>query len=185
LSGTPIRLRRASTPELGGTELAAIRRLMDEAFAGDEHGGFDDDDWQHALGGLHFVAQLGNEIVAHASVVEREIRAGGIPLRTGYVEAVATDPRRQRQGIGTAVMRGVNAHVTQGFQLGALGTGSHGFYERLGWMVWLGPSSVRAPEGERRTPDEDGYIMVLATPASPPLDRTAPISCDWRRGDVW
>ncbi len=41
------------------------------------------------------------------------------------------------------------------------------------------------PDGERRTPDDDPYIMVLRTPSSPPLDITAPISCDWRPGDVW
>ena len=61
------------------------------------------------------------------------------------------------------------------------------FYERLGWRTWLGPSSVRSPDGERRTPDEDGYILVLTTPSTPlePLDLTLPIRCDWRVGDVW
>lgn len=185
MRGTQPRLRSASTSELGQAQLAAIRQLMDVAFAGDEHGGFDDDDWRHALGGVHFLAEQEGEIVGHASVVEREIHVDGVPLRTGYVEAVAVAPGRQRQGVGTAIMREVNAHVLQGFRLGALGTGSHGFYERLGWVVWLGPSSVRAAGGERLTPDEDGYIMVLRTPSSPQLDLTAPISCDWRRGDVW
>jgi len=36
-----------------------------------------------------------------------------------------------------------------------------------------------------RTPADDGYILVLPTPSSPHFDLTAPISCDWRRGDVW
>ena len=71
------------------------------------------------------------------------------------------------------------------FELGALGTGVQGFYERLGWQMWAGPSSVRATEGERRTPDEDGYIMVLRTPSSAAIDLAAGISCDWRPGDVW
>jgi aminoglycoside 2'-N-acetyltransferase I len=44
---------------------------------------------------------------------------------------------------------------------------------------------VRAPHGVRPTPDDDGFIMVLETPASPPLDVTAAIVCDWRPGDVW
>ena len=39
--------------------------------------------------------------------------------------------------------------------------------------------------GERRTPDEDGYILVLPTLSSPPLDLAATISCEWRPGDVW
>lgn len=82
-------------------------------------------------------------------------------------------------------MRDVGAYITERFELGALGTGSHGFYERLGWATWRGPAFVRTAEGERRTPDEEGYIMVLRTPSTPTLDLAARISCDWRPGDVW
>ena len=162
-----------------------LRQLLDAAFGRDPEERFSDDDWDHAVGGTHFVAERGGRIVAHASVVERELRIAARPHRTGYVEAVATDPGLQGQGVGTAVMREVGADVREHFELGALGTGSQGFYERLGWAIWRGPSSVRAPEGERPTPDDDGYIMVLVTPTSPPLDLDAPISCEWRRGDVW
>ncbi len=158
---------------------------MDAAFAGDEHGGFDDDDWEHALGGVHFLAVAGGSIVCHASVVERELHVAGRALLTGYVEAVATEPRLQGRGHGTAVIREVNEHLRDAYQLGALGTGSHGFYERLGWETWRGPSSVRAADGDRRTPGEDGYIMVLRVPSTPALDLNAPISCEWRPGDVW
>jgi aminoglycoside 2'-N-acetyltransferase I len=157
---------------------------MAEAFADDEHGGFTDDDWQHAVGGTHFLAEEHGRIVGHASVVERDIRVAGSPIRTGYVEAVATAVDRQRSGIGTRLMREVAEHLAS-HELGALGTGSHAFYERLGWVTWRGPSSVRTAEGERPTPEEDGYIMVLRTPRTPPLDLDAPISCEWRPGDVW
>jgi aminoglycoside 2'-N-acetyltransferase I len=44
---------------------------------------------------------------------------------------------------------------------------------------------VRTPDGPRRTPDEEGFLLVLETPASPPLDLAAAISCAWRDGDVW
>ena len=75
--------------------------------------------------------------------------------------------------------------IRERFELGALGTGRHHFYERLGWLTWTGPAFVRTAEGTRRTPDEDGFILVLPTPASPQLDLAAPISCEWRPGDVW
>jgi hypothetical protein len=39
--------------------------------------------------------------------------------------------------------------------------------------------------GERRTPDEDGFVMILTTPTSPALDLDLPLSCEWRPGDVW
>jgi len=134
---------------------------------------------------MHFVLEMGGEIVAHASVVERELHADGRPVRTGYVEAVATSVARQRTGLGTQVMRDVADFIDDHFELGALGTSSHSFYHRLGWDTWRGPSLVRTPAGLQATPDEDGYILVLRTHLSPPLDLTAPISCDWRAGDVW
>jgi aminoglycoside 2'-N-acetyltransferase I len=182
-TATP-RIRPLPSAALTTEEVDALHRLMAEAFADDEHGGFSADDWEHALGGTHFLAEVEGLIVGHASVVERDIRVGGRPLRTGYVEAVATAVERQRSGIGTAVMRAVAEHL-DGYELGALGTGSQAFYERLGWEIWRGPSSVRTVDGERATPEEDGYIMVLRTPLSPPLDLDDPISCEWRRGDVW
>ena len=178
-------LRRLRTEDLTSREVRAIRDMLEVAFGQDEEERFTEDDWQHALGGVHFVLDVDEEIVVHAAVVARMLHVGGVPLRTGYVEAVATAPSRQRTGLGTVVMRDVGRHIAEVFELGALGTGTHQFYERLDWVTWGGPSSVRAPEGERRTPDDDGYIMVLRTPSSPPLDITAPISCDWRPGDVW
>ena len=88
-------------------------------------------------------------------------------------------------GLGSIVMTDVTEHIRERFELGGLGTGRQSFYGRLGWQIWAGPSSVRTADGDRPTPDDDGSIMVLATPTSPPLDLTAPISCDWRPGDVW
>jgi aminoglycoside 2'-N-acetyltransferase I len=169
---------------LSANQVSLIRDLLWAAFPpGDE--AFTEDDWQHALGGQHFVLEADGAIVSHASVVERELHIADQPIRTGYVEAVAAAPDRQRQGLGSAVMREVTAYIRGAFALGALATGEHGFYERLGWQTWLGPTSVRTASGPRRTPDGDGFIMILPTPTSPPLDFGAPISCDWRPGDVW
>jgi aminoglycoside 2'-N-acetyltransferase I len=178
------RLRLVPTHELSPGELRAIRALMDSAFGtGDE--AFADHDWEHAIGGTHFVLDLDGEIVSHASVVERTLEVGGRPLRTGYVEAVATAPSLQGRGHGTRVMEAATEHIRTTFELGALGTGEHQFYARLGWKTWLGPAFVRTPDGEQRTPDDEGFILVLPTPTSPPFDLTEPISCEWRPGDVW
>jgi aminoglycoside 2'-N-acetyltransferase I len=180
-----LRLRQLLTSELTRTETEAIRALMDAAFRTGEEEGFSDDDWQHALGGVHFVLELDGEIVAHAAVVERQIHVGGAALRTGYVEAVATSPGRQGMGLGSIVMTDVTDHIRETFELGGLGTGRQSFYRRLGWQVWAGPSSVRTTDGEQATPDEDGSIMILTTPTSAALDPEAPISCEWRPGDAW
>ncbi len=177
------RLRSLRTEELTSSEISAIRDLLWAAFADDD--GFEEDDWAHALGGLHFIAEREGAIVAHAAVVERVLHVNGSPLRTGYVEAVATSPALPGEGIGSQLMSAVGAHLLDGFELGALGATRIAFYERLGWRVWRGPSAVRTDAGPVPTPDDDGAIMVLPTRASPNLDLTVPISCDWRPGDVW
>jgi aminoglycoside 2'-N-acetyltransferase I len=184
VAGSP-RVRRLSTGELTTSEIAAIRALMVAAFGSGEDEAFTDEDWDHAIGGLHFVLDIDGEIAAHASVVERELDVGGRPVTTGYVEAVATAPARQGAGLGSLLMGEVSAYIREEFELGALGTGRHRFYERQGWRTWTGPSAVRTTDGVRPTPEDDGYIMVLATPTSPPLDPGAAINCEWRPGDVW
>jgi aminoglycoside 2'-N-acetyltransferase I len=179
-----LRLRLLTTPELTDEEARAVRALMDSAFGTGEDA-FAHDDWEHALGGVHALLTDGRDVVAHASVVERRLEIGGRPFRTGYVEAVATAPGLQGRGHGSRVMEAIDDHIGASFQLGALGTGRHAFYERLGWETWRGPMFVRTPGGLERTPDEEGYLLVLRVPASPPLDSTEPISCEWRAGDVW
>ena len=180
-----VRIRQLHTDQLTAVEVAAVRELLWAAFADDEDGEFTEDDWQHSIGGVHFVLEVDTEIVCHASVVGREIQVGGRPLRTGYVEAVATAPGQQLRGYGSAVMRELASHIEPNFELGALGTGRQSFYERLGWQIWRGPSYVRTAGGLERTAEDDGYILVLATPSSPALDLDAPISCEWRPGDAW
>jgi len=179
-----IPVRSVKTADLSAEDVRQMRELLWAAFPPDEDG-FTEDDWRHAMGGTHFLADGDGAIVSHAAVIERELHVGGVPLRTGYVEGVGTRPEYQRQGYGTAVMRAATQHILAAYDLGALGTGEHGFYERFGWMTWQGRAYVRTSDGPERTPDEEGYIMVLRTPSTPDLDPEASISCDWRPGDVW
>jgi aminoglycoside 2'-N-acetyltransferase I len=179
------RPRRYETAELSAAQLTEIRALMDAAFGDDDDERFGDDDWAHALGGTHVILEVGGRIATHASVVERAIHVAGRPLRTGYVEAVATAPDLQGRGLGSIAMREVNAIIREGYELGMLGTGRHHFYERLGWRTWMGPAFVRTDAGLVRTPAEEGFLLVLDTPSTPPLDLSTPISCNWRPGDVW
>ena len=93
-----LRLRRLATSELTAGEVREIRALMDVAFGSEgEEERFSDDDWQHALGGVHFVLELDGEIVAHAAVVERRLFVGGLPLRTGLRRG-RRDSRRTARG---------------------------------------------------------------------------------------
>jgi aminoglycoside 2'-N-acetyltransferase I len=101
------------------------------------------------------------------------------------VEAVATWERDRGRGYATALMRAATALIDDRYELGALGTDLFGFYGQLGWHVWRGPTGVRTDRGVVRTPDEDGFVMVRRTPATPELDLEGMLTCDWRPGDVW
>ena len=176
-------VRIAISADLSPADLASMRSLFEEAWRDD---GFSDEDWDHAFPGVHFVIGQEGDIRSHAAVVERELHVADRSLRTGYLENVATRERERRRGFGSAVVAAAGEHIRASFELGALGTGEFGFYERLGWERWRGPTSVRMVAGKRRTAEEDGYVMILRTPHTPvDLDVDAPISCDWRPGDVW
>ncbi|MFY9587714.1 MAG: GNAT family N-acetyltransferase [Actinomycetota bacterium] len=173
-------MRIVPTDALTERELAALKGMLEEAY-----GEPFVEDWDHALGGTHFLIEEGGEPVSHASVVERALETGGRILRTGYVEAVATRPDRQRRGLGTRVMDAASEFIRREFELGALGTGEFGFYAPFGWERWRGPTAVRTDSGVVPTPEEDGYIMILRTAETTDLDQTAQITCEWRLGDVW
>jgi aminoglycoside 2'-N-acetyltransferase I len=178
-----ISLRVCRTDDLSPADLRSMHGLFAAAWPDDAYTA---DDWNNMTGGLHVVVELEGRLASHAAVVERELWTGPHRLRTGYVEAVATWPELQRRGLATRAMRAANEHIVTTYALGGLDTGSPGFYERLGWERWRGPTSTRTSEGERRTAEEDGYVMILRTPETPvDLDLDAPISCEWRPGDVW
>jgi aminoglycoside 2'-N-acetyltransferase I len=171
----------AHTSALTEADRHAIRVLLDQAF----HGDVTDADYEHALGGMHALVDDGESLIAHGSVVMRRLVHAGRAWRTGYVEAVAVRPDRQRRGLGSAVMSAVEAIIRSAYDVGALGSSDAGkpFYESRGWLPWAGTASVMGPEGPRRTPEEEGWIYVL--PVVAPLDPTGDLACDWRDGDVW
>lgn len=179
----------ATTATLDDQVLAAARALCERAFGGSgPDDGFDDDDWAHALGGIHVLARDGEgAVIGHAAVVRRVVDAGGTPWRCGYVEAVAVAPDHQGRGIGSDVMAVVSQLVRDGHDLGVLGTGRTGFYVRLGWEPWRGTSWVRDPGTARlrRTAEDDDALMVLRHGRSAGLDLRGPLVARARPGDDW
>jgi aminoglycoside 2'-N-acetyltransferase I len=174
-------VRTAHTADLDVATLRAARRLLDAVFEGD----LTDHDWEHALGGVHALLWEEDELIGHASVVQRRLLHGGRALRAGYVEGVGVLASRRRRGHGAALMAALERVIRGAYVLGALGTtdGAAGFYAARGWRQWAGPTSALTPAGIARTRDEDGGIYVL--PVSVELDPSGALTCDWRDGDVW
>lgn len=178
-------LRIVQTDELLPEEVAAIEVLCEAAFAEPWAG-----EWERIGPGLHVIAEADGRAVAHAMVIDRRLYLGHEPdlaLDVGYVEWVATLPDLQGGGHGSRAMLEIGRIIVDEYALGALGTGSNGFYERLGWETWRGPTFVRMLDGQLvRSGDQDGHVMVLRTPHTPPdLDPSGPIAVDWRAGDAW
>jgi aminoglycoside 2'-N-acetyltransferase I len=175
-------LRTAVTADLTAGETDRLRAFLDSAFGGE----FGDDDWSHALGGVHVLATVDGDLAGHAAVVVRQMVLDGRTLRTGYVEAVATGAPWRRRGIAGRLMETVERLVTGGFELGALAASDDGaaLYRRRGWVAWRGRLAGLTPQGTVPTPDEQ--VFVLDTPSTPvPIDPTGTLTCDWRRGDLW
>lgn len=122
-------------------------------------------------------------MVGHAAVVARAMVLDGTPRRVGYVEAVATDPGRQHQGIGDAVMTAIEAVISAAYDFGALSASSAGerLYRAHGWRRWEGTLSAMTPSGVTPTADDAGSVFVFG--ALQPSD--GELTCDWRSGDLW
>lgn len=174
-------LRVAHTADLDTATLDAVRALLDAVFGDD----LTDDDWEHALGGVHALVWEGRDLVAHASIVQRRLLHGGRALRTGYVEGVAVRPDRRGRGHGGALMTELERVVRGAYELGALGATDEAasFYAARGWRLWQGPTSALTPNGIGRTADGDGSVRVL--PVTAALDLSGELTCDWRDGDLW
>jgi aminoglycoside 2'-N-acetyltransferase I len=173
--------RLVHTADLDGEARQGVYQMVTEAFAGD----FTENDWEHALGGMHALICRHGAIIAHAAVVQRRMFYRGSALRCGYVEGVAVREDCRGQGLAHALLDGVEQVMRGAYQLGALSSSARArtLYAARGWLPWHGPTSVLAPTGPTRTPDDDGTIFVL--PVGISLDTSADLMCDWRAGDVW
>ena len=182
MAGPPVHTARlVHTSDLDAETLANARRLLDEAHSGE----FSDADWEHTLGGMHALIVHRGALLAHGAVIQRRLLHAERALRCGYVEGVAVREDWRGQGLGHAVMDALEQVVRGAYELGALSASAAGqrLYRPRGWLHWRGPTSVLAPGGPVRTPDNDGSVFVL--PVTVDVDPTAALVCDWRDGDVW
>jgi aminoglycoside 2'-N-acetyltransferase I len=179
----------AHTSQLDGATLESARLLMRAAFeqgrAAGGPGEFSDQDWEHALGGMHALVHDGGQLVAHGSVVQRRFIIAGRAWRVGYVEAVGVAADLRRRGHGSVVMAALEAVIRRAYDLGALSATDDGafLYRARGWQLWQGPAAALTPAGVVPTPGEDGSVHVLVAGDRP--DVTGPLTCDWRDGPLW
>ena len=161
-----IMVTSARTEELNAETRASIIHVCRTAHQ--------EDDFTHLFsyipsGGIHVLAYREQELVGHAVATTRWLQPEGLPLLcTAYIDAVATLPAYQGQGIGSTLMRHL-ATVLSDFEMACLQTERVSFYARLGWEVWRGPLAGRRATELLPTPDQKG-VMILRLARTPPLD---------------
>jgi aminoglycoside 2'-N-acetyltransferase I len=170
----------AHTAHLDAATRKAARALLDDVFED-----MTDDDWEHALGGVHALVWEGEELVGHGSVIQRRLLHTGRALRAGYVEGVGVRAGHRRRGHAGAMMEALERVIRGAYDLGALGATDEAvpLYTSRGWQRWRGPLSAITPTGTVRTPEEEGAVYVFEVAV--PLDLARALTCDWRDGDVW
>ena len=131
----------------------------------------------------HVIGWWGSAMVSHAMWVTRWLQPSNQPpLRTAYVEMVATEPEFQGRGFASSVMRRLTSAIYD-FELGGLSPAEPMLYMKLGWVFWDGPLSIRTKDGLIPTPGDS--VMVLSLPKTPALDLSLPLSAEWREGEFW
>lgn len=135
--------------------------------------------------GTHVLGRIGGQLVCHAMWVTRWLQPGtSPPLRTAYVELVGTHPDHRGHGYAGELMRRLVREIPGDCELAALAPADTTLYERLGWRYWAGPLFVRMGDGTLQpTPEERAMIFEL--PGRPRVDLSAPLSVEWREGEVW
>jgi aminoglycoside 2'-N-acetyltransferase I len=139
--------------------------------------------WHYVRAADHVLATLDGRLVGHAMWSTRTARANDGPfLRTAYLDAMATDAEMWGQGIGRAVIACLGAE-TAGFDLRALSTDRPGFYERLCWERWRGPTGGR--DGDLLIPTPEEIVFISRTSTTPPLDLDGLLTVERRAGSIW
>lgn len=135
------------------------------------------------LNATHVLGYFDNQLVCHALWVTRFLQTDDQPpLRTAYVEAVATEARYRKRGFASAVMTHLVGAI-QDYELAALSPFSVDYYQRLGWELWQGALFIRLDPGLLHTPDEE--VMIYRLPRTPMLNLNAALSAEWRAGELW
>jgi aminoglycoside 2'-N-acetyltransferase I len=168
-------IERVDSQSLSESDLSQVRALCDLAYG--------EPVFETFGGGVHLLGRHHGQLICHAMWVTRWLQPGTRPpLETAYVELVATHPDHRKRGHATDLMERLAEEIAD-YELGGLSPATLGLYERLGWQHWHGPLFARTDRGTILTPDE--HVMVLPLLRTPPLDFGAPLSVEWRPGEVW
>jgi aminoglycoside 2'-N-acetyltransferase I len=171
-------IEHVETQDLSPEEATAVVVLCDAAYGCATQPMFDE------LGaGHHLLGRSDGVLVSHLMWITRWLQPAGLaPLRTAYIEMVATHPTHHGRGHASRLLEHLVPYAAD-YEVAALSPATEGLYRRLGWRLWEGPLFTRKDGHAVPTPYE--RVMVLVGPHSPDLDFRVALSVEWRPGEVW
>jgi GNAT superfamily N-acetyltransferase len=128
----------------------------------------------------HILLWIGNQLVSHAEIVEREISVRGEKISVGGIGGVVTRPQWRHRGLASTAMEVAQSYfcgeLNLDFGLLMCDENVVSFYEKLGWKVVKGPLVYQQPTGKFEFDDivmtyrcggkmwPDGHIDIQGPP---------------------
>jgi putative acetyltransferase len=136
------RRRRAGPPDLviRDRQLAddeAIRRLNDAAFDGTYESRLIDDLRAANCAVVELVLVDGTDVIGHILMSTLDVSVGDKPVRSLGLAPMSVQPGRQRQGIGSALVREALRRARQQGWQAVIVLGHPGYYPRFGFSAAL------------------------------------------------
>jgi len=154
--------------------------LLNEAFEGD----FSQEDFRHTFGGLRFLGYFNQELVAHGSVIPRNMCIDEIQVQVGYIEGVAVIPKYWKKGFGSLLIAEITSYCRSQYSISMLSTVEKNFYSRHGWVEFEGESYVLSEGRELSTKEENETLMFLMGTNLEARSLNKAV-CNERTGDAW
>lgn len=192
MSHTDCAIKVIPAQQLTPIDLQSIQALCTRAFEEDVWC-----DYDYLKSAFHVIGRVNNKIVSHGLWTDRLLIVDGqAPLKTAYLEYVATEPALQGQGLASQLLRffieyiqndsllRTQLHIDKPYQIAALAPEDSDFYQRLGWQLWVGDLAIRLEDGQTiATLDDD--VMVYRLACTPIFSVTGALSAESREGEWW
>ena len=192
MSHTDCAIKVIPAQQLTPIDLQSIQALCTRAFEEDVWC-----DYDYLKSAFHVIGRVDNKIVSHGLWTDRLLIVDGqAPLKTAYLEYVATEPALQGQGLASQLLRffieyiqndsllRTQLHIDKPYQIAALAPEDSDFYQRLGWQLWVGDLAIRLEDGQTiATLDDD--VMVYRLACTPIFSVTGALSAESREGEWW
>ena len=155
------------------SEMKALRALLNEVFITERNSDGDLFEFAPLLYSEENVENLrvvrkGKRIVGHAGILPRPIRWRGQTFAAGLIGGVCAREELRGHGIGTLAMKSAEERMEElGLDFGVLWTGSHGFYQRLGWRLAGGITVMGIQEAAGELAQGDEIMPLHESPFGP------------------